>query len=74
MIEPPEDVLVTREQRGQIAILTMGYLCSSRKSQRGSKLPNPPCHHGSRRRSRTSVEPDGRASSSSMFSNDRGEA
>src|SRR2546421_6364521 len=40
--------------------------CSSRKSQRCSKWPNAPCRHGSRRRSRTSVEPDGRASSSSI--------
>src|SRR6059036_3507260 len=40
--------------------------CSSRKSQRCSKSSNAPCRHGSRRRSRMSVEPDGLASSSSL--------
>src|SRR2546426_503000 len=40
--------------------------CSPRKSQRCSKSPNPPFRHGSRRRPRMSVEPDGLASSSSI--------
>src|SRR2546428_450731 len=39
--------------------------CSPRKSQRCSKSPNPPFRHGSRRRPRMSVDPDGLASSSS---------